>query len=51
MPMIMPFDGHVDISGKVSSMCLVTEERNRKSVPGELVGQMVSLHRTMKARP
>ena len=45
MPMITPFDGYVETSGKVSSTCLVTEERNRYSVPCELVGQMVSLRR------
>jgi transposase len=43
MPMIAPFDGYVETLGKVSSTCLVVQERNRYSAPCELVGQMVSL--------
>ena len=43
MPMITPFDGYVETLGKVSSTCLVVEERNRYSAPCELVGQMVGL--------
>lgn len=43
MPMVTPFDGYVETLGKVSSTCLVVEERNRYSVPCELVGQMVSI--------
>ena len=43
MPMITPFDGYVETLGKVSSTCLVLEERNRYSVPCELVGQIVSI--------
>jgi hypothetical protein len=43
MPMITPFDGYVETLGKVSSTCLVVEERNRYSAPCELVGQMVSI--------
>jgi hypothetical protein len=43
MPMIAPFDGYVETLGKVSSTCLVVEDRNRYSAPCELVGQMVSL--------
>lgn len=43
MPMITPFDGYVETLGKVSSTCLVIEDRNRYSVPCELVGQMVSI--------
>ena len=43
MPMITPFDGYVETLGKVASTCLVLEERNRYSVPCELVGQMVSI--------
>jgi len=43
MPMITPFDGYVETIGKVTSTCLVSEERNRYSVPCELVGQMVSI--------
>jgi len=44
MPMVTPFDGYVETMGKVSSTCLVIEDRNRYSVPCELVGQMVSIH-------
>ena len=43
MPMVAPFDGYVETLGKVSSTCLVTLDRNRYSVPCELVGQVVSL--------
>ena len=43
MPMVMPFDGYVETLGKVSSTCLVSLDRNRYSVPCELVGQMVSI--------
>ncbi len=43
MPMITPFDGYVETMGKVASTCLVIEERNRYSVPSELVGQLVSI--------
>lgn len=43
MPMVTPFDGYVETLGKVSSTGLVIEDRNRYSVPCELVGQMVSL--------
>jgi hypothetical protein len=43
MPMIVPFDGYVETLGKVSSTCLVTLDRNRYSVPCELVGQMVGI--------
>jgi transposase len=43
MPMIAPFDGYVETLSKVSSTCLVIEERNRYSVPCELVGQVVSI--------
>ncbi len=42
MPMPAPFDGYVEKSGRVSSTCLVTVQRNRYSVPCELAGQMVS---------
>ena len=41
--MVTPFDGYVETLGKVSSTCLVIEDRNRYSVPCELVGQMVSI--------
>jgi transposase len=43
MPMVTPFDGYVETLGKVSSTCLVVENRNRYSVPCELVGQVVSI--------
>ncbi len=43
MPMVTPFDGYVETLGKVSSTCLVIEDRSRYSVPCELVGQMVSI--------
>jgi hypothetical protein len=43
MPMITPFDGYVETLGKVSSTSLVAEDRNRYSVPCELVGQIVSI--------
>lgn len=45
MPMVTPFDGYVETLGKVSSTCLVVEDKNRYSAPCELVGQMVSIHR------
>lgn len=41
--MVTPFDGYVETLGKVSSTCLMIEDRNRYSVPCELVGQMVSI--------
>ena len=43
MPKIAAFDGYVETLGKVSSTCLVTQDRNRYSVPCELAGQWVSL--------
>jgi len=43
MPMVSPFDGYVESLGKVHSTCVVIEDRNRYSVPCELVGQMVSI--------
>lgn len=43
MPMIAPFDGYVETLGKVSSTSLVVGDRNRYSVPCELIGQMVGL--------
>ena len=43
MPMIAPFDGYVETMGKVSSTCRVILDRNRYSVPCELVGQIVSI--------
>jgi len=43
LPMIAPFDGYVESVGKVSSTSLVAFDRNRYSVPCELVGQVVSI--------
>lgn len=42
MPMVSPFDGYVEVLGRVSTTCLVTVQRNRYSVPCRLVGQMIS---------
>jgi transposase len=44
MPMPEPFDGYVENPARVSSTCLVNVQRNRYSVPCELVGQMLSVH-------
>ncbi|GAB1369701.1 hypothetical protein MASR1M42_22530 [Azonexus hydrophilus] len=43
MPMVAPFVATSKPWAKVSSTCLVTLDRNRYSVPCELVGQAVSL--------
>jgi len=43
MPMPRPFDGYVETLARVSSTCLVSVQRNRYSVPCDLVGQMVSV--------
>jgi transposase len=43
MPMVPAFNGYVETLGKVSSTSLVILDRNRYSVPCELVGQLVSL--------
>ncbi len=43
MPMPAPFDGYVETLARVSSTCLVSVQRNRYSVPCDLVGQMVSV--------
>ena len=43
MPMVPPFDGYVETLAKVSSTALVILDRNRYSVPCELVGQVISL--------
>lgn len=43
MPMPAPFDGYVENPARVASTCLVSVQRNRYSVPCELVGQMVSV--------
>jgi transposase len=42
MPMPTAFDGYVEKPVRVSSTCLVSVQRNRYSVPCELVGQWVS---------
>ena len=43
MPMPVAFDGYVETLARVSSTCLVSLQRNRYSVPCDLVGQMVSV--------
>jgi len=43
MPMPAAFDGYVETLARVSSTCLVSVQRNRYSVPCDLVGQMVSV--------
>lgn len=43
MPMPAAFDGYVETLARVSSTCLVSAQRNRYSVPCDLVGQMVSV--------
>jgi transposase len=44
MPMPSPFDGYVEVLGRVSSTCLITLQRNRYSVPCHLANQMASVH-------
>ncbi len=44
MAMPTPFDGYVETTGRVSSTCLVSVERNRYSVPCHLANRMVSIH-------
>ncbi len=43
MPMPSPFDGYVEVLARVTSICLITVQRNRYSVPCELAGQIVSV--------
>ena len=43
MPMPAPFAGYVETLARVSSTCLVSVQRNRYSVPCDLVGQTVSV--------
>ena len=43
MPMPTAFDGYVETLARVSSTCLVSLQRNRYSVPCDLVCQMVSV--------
>jgi transposase len=38
------FDGYVETTGRVSSTCLVSVDRNRYSVPCRLANRMVSIH-------
>ena len=44
--MAMPtlFDGYVETTGRVSSTCLVSVDKNRYSVPCRLANRMVSIH-------
>lgn len=44
MPMPTPFDGYVETTGRVSSTCLVSTDKNRYSVPCHLANRMVSIH-------
>lgn len=41
MPMVSPFDGYVEDSGRVSRTCLVAVLRNHYSVPCELAGRLI----------
>ena len=45
MPMPALFDGYVETTGRVSSTCLVSVDKNRYSVPCHLANRMVSIHR------
>ena len=44
MPMPTRFDGYVETTGRVSSTCLVSMDKNRYSVPCHLANRMVSIH-------
>jgi transposase len=44
MPMPTPFDGYVETTGRVSSTCLISVDKNRYSVPCHLANRMVSIH-------
>jgi len=44
MPMPTSFDGYVETTGRVSSTCLVSMDKNRYSVPCHLANRMVSIH-------
>lgn len=44
MPMPTLFDGYVETNGRVSNTCLVTVDKNRYSVPSELINRMISIH-------
>ena len=45
MPMPTPFDGYEETTGRVSSTCLISVDKNRYSVPCHLANRMVSIHR------
>ena len=44
MPTPTPFDGYVETTGRVSSTCLVSVDKNRYSVPCHLACRMASIH-------
>lgn len=44
MPMGRPFDGFVELTKRVSPICLITFEQNRYSVPASFANRPVSLH-------
>jgi len=44
MPMPTLFDGYVETTGRVSSTCLVSIDRNRYSVPCRLANRRISIH-------
>jgi len=44
MPMPVRFDGYVETTGRVSSTCLVSMDKNRYSVPCRLANRMISIH-------
>ncbi len=44
MPMPTLFDGYVETTGRVTSTCLVSVDRNRYSVPCHLANRMISIH-------
>ena len=44
MPMPQPYDGFVETSKRVSSICLIHVERNRYSVPASFAHRRVSVH-------
>ncbi len=44
MPVPTLFDGYVETTGRVSSTCLVSVDRNRYSVPCRLANRMISIH-------
>ena len=44
MPVPTLFDGYVETTGRVTSTCLVSVDRNRYSVPCHLANRMISIH-------